>query len=97
MPSGGGGPAGDLGSFVGIMGGSAALDPVAIAPKKANWDLKRDVEGRLAKLDRQTQAAIRELIRTCAVCVCVCVRVCMCVCMCVRVCVCVCPGCVCFE
>lgn len=52
-----------LGSFVGVLGGPATLDPVSIAPKKANWDLKRDVEARLRKLDRQTQTAIRELVR----------------------------------
>ncbi|CAN0490442.1 unnamed protein product, partial [Ectocarpus sp. 8 AP-2014] len=28
-----------------------------IAPKKANWDLKRDVEKKLEKLDRRTQRA----------------------------------------
>lgn len=53
----------NLGSFVGILSGPATLDPVSIAPKKANWDLKRDVEKRLQKLERQTQTAIRELIR----------------------------------
>ncbi|CAM9853979.1 unnamed protein product [Ectocarpus sp. 12 AP-2014] len=34
-----------------------------IAPKKANWDLKRDVEKKLEKLDRRTQRAIVEIIR----------------------------------
>jgi coiled-coil domain-containing protein 12 len=34
-----------------------------LAPKKPNWDLKRDVEKDLAKLDRQTQLAINELLR----------------------------------
>lgn len=31
-----------------------------VAPKKANWDLKRDVEAKLAKLERRTQRAIIE-------------------------------------
>lgn len=34
-----------------------------IAPKKANWDLKRDVEKKLEKLNRRTQRAIVEIIR----------------------------------
>lgn len=34
-----------------------------IAPKKANWDLKRDVEKKLDKLNRRTQRAIVEIIR----------------------------------
>ncbi|KAJ3479095.1 hypothetical protein NLI96_g9304 [Meripilus lineatus] len=39
------------------------LDLFNIAPKRANWDLKRDMEKKLAKLDRQTQMAIHTLIR----------------------------------
>ena len=35
--------------------------PVLIAPKRANWDLKRDVEKRMRKLARRTQQAIAEL------------------------------------
>lgn len=35
----------------------------SIAPKKPNWDLKRDVEHRLKILDRRTHMAIRELIK----------------------------------
>jgi coiled-coil domain-containing protein 12 len=34
-----------------------------LAPKKANWDLRRDVEKKLAKLDKRTQRAILETIR----------------------------------
>jgi hypothetical protein len=34
-----------------------------IAPKKANWDLKRDVARKLARLERRTQRAVIELIR----------------------------------
>jgi coiled-coil domain-containing protein 12 len=36
-----------------------------IAPKRANWDLKRDMEKKLAKLDRKTQESIHTLIRPC--------------------------------
>lgn len=32
-----------------------------LAPKKANWDLKRDVEKRLEKLERRTMRALLEL------------------------------------
>ncbi|CAI5458074.1 unnamed protein product [Closterium sp. Yama58-4] len=39
-------------------------DPVtAIAPRKPNWDLRRDVAKRLAKLERRTQRAMIELMR----------------------------------
>jgi coiled-coil domain-containing protein 12 len=41
----------------------AEMDLFTLAPRKANWDLKRDVEKKLAKLERQTQACIIELIR----------------------------------
>lgn len=34
-----------------------------MAPKKPNWDLKRDVEKKLEKLDRKTQRAVYEVIR----------------------------------
>ena len=36
---------------------------VDIAPKAPNWDLKRDVEGKLALLQRQTQQAIVEILK----------------------------------
>ncbi|KAJ3367949.1 hypothetical protein HDU91_000959 [Kappamyces sp. JEL0680] len=39
------------------------LDLSNLAPKKPNWDLKRDLEKKLAKLDRQTQKSIADLIR----------------------------------
>ena len=35
-----------------------------IAPKRPNWDLKREMDKKLAKLDRQTQQAVHTLIRT---------------------------------
>lgn len=37
---------------------------MSLAPRKVDWDLKRDIEGKLAKLERRTQRAIAELIRT---------------------------------
>lgn len=39
-----------------------------IAPKRANWDLKREMEKKLAKLDRKTQEAIHTLISMSARC-----------------------------
>ncbi|KXZ52889.1 hypothetical protein GPECTOR_8g269 [Gonium pectorale] len=36
---------------------------VNIAPKKANWDLKRDVQPKLDKLERRTYRAMLELMR----------------------------------
>ncbi|KAI5899533.1 mRNA splicing factor [Schizophyllum commune H4-8] len=39
------------------------LDVFNIAPKRANWDLKRDMEKKLARLERRTQEAIHTLIR----------------------------------
>lgn len=41
----------------------AEEDLVAIAPKKINWDLKRDIKPKLDKLERRTQKAIVELLR----------------------------------
>ena len=34
-----------------------------MAPKKANWDLKRDVQPKLDKLERRTQRALVEIMR----------------------------------
>ncbi|GAA5896465.1 hypothetical protein JCM5296_000673 [Sporobolomyces johnsonii] len=39
------------------------LDLTNIQPKKANWDLKRDLERKLAKLKPKTELAISQLIR----------------------------------
>jgi len=33
-----------------------------VAPKKPNWDLKRDLQGKLDKLERRTQRAIIEIM-----------------------------------
>jgi coiled-coil domain-containing protein 12 len=38
-------------------------DLVDVAPKKPNWDLKRDVQKKLDKLERKTQRAIIELLK----------------------------------
>eukprot|EP00775_Hariotina_reticulata_P011163 gene11163-11313_t len=34
----------------------------SVAPKKANWDLKREIEPRLARLERRTQRAMVEIM-----------------------------------
>ncbi|GJJ71951.1 coiled-coil domain-containing protein 12 [Entomortierella parvispora] len=39
------------------------VDIFSLAPKKPNWDLKRDIEPSLLKLEKKTRAAIIELIR----------------------------------
>lgn len=39
------------------------IDIVNLAPRKPDWDLKRDVSKKLEKLEKQTQRAIAELIR----------------------------------
>lgn len=39
------------------------LDITNLAPRKPDWDLKRDVAKKLNKLERRTQRAIAELIR----------------------------------
>lgn len=39
------------------------LDITNLAPRKPDWDLKRDVAKKLEKLERKTQKAIAELIR----------------------------------
>lgn len=39
------------------------LDFSNLAPRKPDWDLKRDINPKLAKLEKRTQKAIAELIR----------------------------------
>ena len=34
-----------------------------VAPKKANWDLRRDIAGKLARLERRTQSAMIKLMQ----------------------------------
>jgi hypothetical protein len=38
-------------------------DLLNIAPKRANWDLKREMDKKMARLERRTQEAIHTLIR----------------------------------
>ena len=38
-------------------------DILALAPKKAAWDLARDLEPKMEELDRQTQIAIVQLLK----------------------------------
>jgi coiled-coil domain-containing protein 12 len=38
-------------------------DVTTMAPKKLNWDLKRDSRDKLAKLERRTQKAIVEMLK----------------------------------
>ena len=38
-------------------------DFVKLAPRKPDWDLKRDIAPKLEKLERRTQRTIAELIR----------------------------------
>jgi coiled-coil domain-containing protein 12 len=38
-------------------------DLTTLAPRKPDWDLKRDVAQKLSKLERRTRRAIAELIR----------------------------------
>ena len=40
-----------------------AQDLFNIAPKRPNWDLKRELDKKLAKLERKTQESIHTLIR----------------------------------
>ncbi|KAL5509361.1 hypothetical protein EMCRGX_G004721 [Ephydatia muelleri] len=40
------------------------LNLANLAPRKIDWDLKRDIAKKLEKLERRTQRAIVELIRT---------------------------------
>eukprot|EP00216_Chloropicon_sp_CCMP2111_P003325 CAMPEP_0198234790 /NCGR_PEP_ID=MMETSP1446-20131203/698_1 /TAXON_ID=1461542 ORGANISM="Unidentified sp, Strain CCMP2111" /NCGR_SAMPLE_ID=MMETSP1446 /ASSEMBLY_ACC=CAM_ASM_001112 /LENGTH=112 /DNA_ID=CAMNT_0043915611 /DNA_START=26 /DNA_END=364 /DNA_ORIENTATION=- len=37
---------------------------LGVAPKKANWDLKRDVATKLKKLERRTQESMIKLMRS---------------------------------
>uniref|UniRef100_A0A7S2MMT2 Coiled-coil domain-containing protein 12 n=1 Tax=Helicotheca tamesis TaxID=374047 RepID=A0A7S2MMT2_9STRA len=44
-------------------GGDLETNMAAIAPKKVNWDLKRDIKSKLNRLERRTERAIVELLR----------------------------------
>lgn len=45
-----------------LLGGDAEDLLINVAPKKANWDLRRDVATKLAVLDRRTQTAMVKLM-----------------------------------
>ncbi|EFO86983.1 hypothetical protein GCK72_015155 [Caenorhabditis remanei] len=40
-----------------------SVDLAMLAPKKIDWDLKRDIESKLQKLERKTQKAVATIIR----------------------------------
>ena len=42
---------------------AAEIDVTTLAPRKPDWDLKRDVNPMLERLERRTQRAIAEIIR----------------------------------
>ncbi len=44
-------------------GGQSASLNITSAPKKVNWDLKRDIAKKMNRLERRTQKAIVELLR----------------------------------
>ena len=46
-----------------VAGGTAEETLANVQPKKPHWDLQRDVQGRLDKLERRTQRAIVELMQ----------------------------------
>ncbi|XP_002132159.1 coiled-coil domain-containing protein 12 [Ciona intestinalis] len=39
------------------------VDILKLAPRKPDWDLKRDIQSKLDRLERKTQRAIAEIIR----------------------------------
>ncbi len=44
-------------------GKSTKVEEIAAAPKKINWDLKRDIQGKLNKLEKRTQKVIVEMLK----------------------------------
>ncbi|KAL5699106.1 hypothetical protein ACHQM5_030052 [Ranunculus cassubicifolius] len=53
----------DLSAAVATLAVEKTEDPfLNIAPKKPNWDLRRDVQKKLDKLERRTQKAIYQLM-----------------------------------
>ena len=39
------------------------MEETIAAPKKINWDLKRDIQDKLKKLEKRTQKAIVEMLK----------------------------------
>uniref|UniRef100_A0A7S4V4W8 Cwf18 pre-mRNA splicing factor n=1 Tax=Ditylum brightwellii TaxID=49249 RepID=A0A7S4V4W8_9STRA len=48
---------------IGATGDLEINDMSAIAPKKVNWDLKRDIKSKIDRLERRTERAIVDLLR----------------------------------
>ncbi|GAB4814876.1 hypothetical protein N2152v2_001922 [Parachlorella kessleri] len=46
-----------------VLGADTEEVLVNVAPKKANWDLRRDIADKLARLERRTQAAMVRLMQ----------------------------------
>ena len=44
-----------------MIGAEPAEVIAKVAPKKPNWDIRREIAGKLAKLEKKTQRAIAEL------------------------------------
>ena len=44
-----------------VIGAEPAEVIAKVAPKKPNWDIRREIAGKLAKLEKETQRAIAEL------------------------------------
>ena len=43
------------------------LDLFNIQPRRANWDLKRDMTARMGKLERKTNEAVASIISECGI------------------------------
>jgi coiled-coil domain-containing protein 12 len=57
-------PPGNHGVRAAVAAQKATTTPVTrMAPKKINWDLKRDIADKLAKLERRTQKAMVEMLK----------------------------------
>ena len=46
-----------------LVNGGQGSGPTIAAPKKVNWDLKRDIAKKMNRLERRTQKAVVELLR----------------------------------
>jgi hypothetical protein len=53
---------GDDVSHFALFSCSLSQSLLSLVPKTANWDLKRDLEPKMAQLERQTQVAINALL-----------------------------------
>ena len=55
---------------------SAKVDLLNLAPRKPDWDLKRDCAARMEKLQRRTQRAVAQIVRKYSLLLRVCCEVC---------------------